>query len=135
MQGQELRALRKSMGMTQGQLASALGFSQGFIGEMERDEKAIEPRTVLALRGLRADRAPEDARRIPWVPVASIPDDWKDGRILLLWDEAAKHGPAILGWFTGPQIGWLIDGSSARAKPTYCAEITPPGGARNARPE
>lgn len=76
MQGQELRALRKSMGMTQGQLAAALGFSQGFIGEMERDEKAIEPRTVLALRGLRAERDEDVVEHGFHVAYADRVDGW-----------------------------------------------------------
>jgi transcriptional regulator with XRE-family HTH domain len=76
MQGQELRALRKSMGMTQGQLAAALGFSQGFIGEMERDEKAIEPRTVLALRGLRAEREEDVTEHGFHIAYADRVDGW-----------------------------------------------------------
>jgi transcriptional regulator with XRE-family HTH domain len=50
MQGYELKALRKAAKLTQGELAEAIGLSQGFIGEMERDEKPIEKRTELAVR-------------------------------------------------------------------------------------
>lgn len=60
MQGHELRAIRKSLGMTQGQLATELGFSVGFVGEMERGEKGIETRTQLAVRALLGDRQPGD---------------------------------------------------------------------------
>ena len=49
MQAEELRALRKRAGLTQGQLAEAVGLSQGYIGEMERGEKPIERRTELAV--------------------------------------------------------------------------------------
>ena len=76
MQGQELRSLRKAMGMTQGQLAAALAFSQGFIGEMERGEKAIEPRTVLALRGLRAEREEDVSEHGFHVSYADRVDGW-----------------------------------------------------------
>ncbi|WP_343526783.1 helix-turn-helix transcriptional regulator [Sphingomonas sp.] len=76
MQGHELRALRKSMGMTQGQLAAALGFSHGFIGEMERGEKAIEPRTILALRGLRAEREEDVTEHGFQVTYADRVDAW-----------------------------------------------------------
>jgi len=50
MQGSELRALRKAAGMTQGELAAEMGMSQGYIGEMERDEKPIEERTEKLIR-------------------------------------------------------------------------------------
>lgn len=50
MQGYELKALRKAAKLTQGQLADAIGLSQGFIGEMERGEKPVEKRTELAVR-------------------------------------------------------------------------------------
>jgi len=49
-QGHELRAQRKGAGLTQGELAAAVGLTLGFIGEMERGEKAIERRTELAIR-------------------------------------------------------------------------------------
>lgn len=62
MQGHELRTIRKSLGMTQGQLATALGFSTGFIGEMERGEKGIETRTQLAVRALVGDRSAADGQ-------------------------------------------------------------------------
>jgi hypothetical protein len=62
---------------------------------------------------------------ISWLPIAAIPDSLKDGRVLILWDEGAKHGPAIFGRYAGGALGWLIDGSSARARPSFFAEITP----------
>lgn len=52
MQGDELKALRKQAGLTQAELAQALGLTQTFIGLMERGEKAIERRTELAVRYL-----------------------------------------------------------------------------------
>lgn len=45
----ELRAARKSMRLTQGGLAEAIGMWSGAIGEMERGEKPIEKRTWLAI--------------------------------------------------------------------------------------
>lgn len=50
MDPQQLRALRKALGFTQSELAVELDFSPGFIGEMERGEKAIERRTEYAVR-------------------------------------------------------------------------------------
>ena len=49
MQPDELKAIRKGAGMTQHQLAEAIGLSHGYIGEMERGEKPIEKRTALAV--------------------------------------------------------------------------------------
>lgn len=50
MQGQELKALRKSAGMTQAEFGEALGLSGPFVGEMERDEKPIEFKTAALAR-------------------------------------------------------------------------------------
>lgn len=52
MQPNDLKAARKAMGLTQADLAGLLGLTPQFIGMMERGEKAIEPRTVLAVRYL-----------------------------------------------------------------------------------
>jgi transcriptional regulator with XRE-family HTH domain len=46
MQGDELRAIRKGLGMSQATFAKALGLSEAFIGMMERGVKDIEPRTA-----------------------------------------------------------------------------------------
>lgn len=53
MQGNELRECRKSLGLTQEQLAETLGLTQTYIGLMERGAKPIEPRTALAVYYLR----------------------------------------------------------------------------------
>lgn len=52
MQPDDLKAARGEMGMTQGNLAEALGLTPQFIGMMERGEKPIERRTALAVRQL-----------------------------------------------------------------------------------
>ena len=52
MQGGDLKAVRKTLGLTQGQLAAKLGLTGTFIGLMERGEKSIGPRTILALQAL-----------------------------------------------------------------------------------
>ena len=41
-----LRDIRKQAGLTQAQFAEVLHLSPAFVGEMERGEKAIEPRTA-----------------------------------------------------------------------------------------
>ncbi|QAY78689.1 helix-turn-helix domain-containing protein [Sphingosinicella sp. BN140058] len=52
MTGEELKAQRKAMAMSQGGLAEALGLTGTFIGMMERGVKPIERRTILAVRYL-----------------------------------------------------------------------------------
>ncbi|MEH3107136.1 MAG: helix-turn-helix transcriptional regulator [Sphingomonas fennica] len=62
MQGSDLRAIRKAAGLTQGQLADAVGLTLGFIGEMERGEKPVERRTALAVTF--ATRYPAEAAAV-----------------------------------------------------------------------
>lgn len=50
MQGDELKALRKAAGMTQAELANAIGLTGTYIGLMERGEKPIERRTEQAVQ-------------------------------------------------------------------------------------
>lgn len=52
MQPDELKALRKATGMTQEQLAIAIGMSRVSVGLMERGQAPIERRTALAVRYL-----------------------------------------------------------------------------------
>lgn len=48
---------------------------------------------------------------IPWQPIEDMPEDRKDGRQVLLWNE----GPNIGSWHKGPRWydngpGWIDDG-------------------------
>jgi transcriptional regulator with XRE-family HTH domain len=52
MQGSELKAIREALGWSQRKFAAAIGMTQSYIGQMERDEKPIERRTELAARYL-----------------------------------------------------------------------------------
>lgn len=52
MQGEELKALRKASGRTQGELAEAIGLTSTYVGMMERGVAPIEPRTAAATRYL-----------------------------------------------------------------------------------
>lgn len=69
MQPSEMRALRKSAGMTLAQMAEALGMSIGGIGRMERAVPGypIERRTELAVRYVveRADGSSDQKRLSP----------------------------------------------------------------------
>lgn len=50
MQGDELRSIRRGLGWTIAQMSQVLGLSETFVGQMERGQKPIEPRTALAAR-------------------------------------------------------------------------------------
>lgn len=69
--------------MSQHELAEALGLTPQFIGMMERGEKAIEPRTVLAVRQIYNERTPlydtiERPARDGDVPISDA---------MIIWDE------------------------------------------------
>lgn len=49
MQGDELKAIRKSLGWTQGEMAARLGMTNTYVGMMERGDRPIEKRTALAV--------------------------------------------------------------------------------------
>ncbi|MDO7841055.1 helix-turn-helix domain-containing protein [Sphingomonas immobilis] len=51
--GQMLRDRRKALGYSQAALASAIGLSRDFIGQMERGVAEIAPRTAAAVRALK----------------------------------------------------------------------------------
>lgn len=50
MRGSDLRAMRRDAGMTQAELADAIGMTRETVGLMERDQAPIEKRTELAVR-------------------------------------------------------------------------------------
>ncbi|GLT00146.1 hypothetical protein GCM10007897_15300 [Sphingobium jiangsuense] len=52
MQPDELKELRKALGLSQQEFADALGVSRVLVGQMERGQAPIERRTALAARYL-----------------------------------------------------------------------------------
>lgn len=48
MQGDELRSARKVLNLTQAEFGKALGITAAYVGELERGEKTIDPRTAHA---------------------------------------------------------------------------------------
>jgi len=52
MQGSELRAIRKTLGLTLAGMAQKLGLSEKFVGMMERGQAPIEERTAVAVEAL-----------------------------------------------------------------------------------
>lgn len=60
MDGTEVRARRKALGLSQAEFGARLGVTGDFIGRVERGAAAIEPRTAAAVRALKP--APLDRR-------------------------------------------------------------------------
>jgi len=58
MTGEEMKALRMRAGLSQAELASAIGMSRESIGRMERSADTVEKRTELALRYIAQQGAP-----------------------------------------------------------------------------
>ena len=52
MVGRELRRLRERLGLTQAELAKAIGMQKNSVARMERDERPIVKTTELAVRYL-----------------------------------------------------------------------------------
>lgn len=59
MTGEELRAKRKALGLSQADMAARLGLSRDYVGQMERGVADVKPRT-----GLAAERLMEDLDRL-----------------------------------------------------------------------
>jgi transcriptional regulator with XRE-family HTH domain len=86
MKGEELKLLRKEIGLTQAQLATALGMTQTSVGLMERGVNPIEWRTETVVRMLARETfflnemrenlpaldelALEDGRYVGWAKIA-----------------------------------------------------------------
>jgi len=66
MQPDELKEIRKAMGLSQQDFAVALGVSRVLVGQMERGQAPIERRTALAAQYLAEH--PEEAQRTPHAP-------------------------------------------------------------------
>lgn len=60
--------------------------------------------------------------RIEWIPIAELPEAFKDGREVLFSSPASLTS---VGWYDD-EIGWLYQGWNDKANPTHFAEINPP---------
>lgn len=64
---------------------------------------------------------------INWQPITNIPEDRKDGRDMLLWDDAARVGVWDPSDYYGEPFGWCDSSErGARIDPTHWADINPP---------
>lgn len=85
MTGQEMRALRRSAGLSQIALAAAIGLSRESVGRMERGHDAVEKRTELALRYIATMGVPSER------PLAKVHNDVAR----LLDDAAVRAAPSV----------------------------------------
>lgn len=83
MQPIELKGARQELGMTQHELAEALGLTPQFIGMMERGEKPIELRTVLAVRQIFNERTRLYGNHEP----EPRPNDVPIRDAMIIWDK------------------------------------------------
>lgn len=58
MQGSELKAIRKAVGLKQPEFGEKLGISGPYVGELERGEKVIDARTARAVLHLHEELLP-----------------------------------------------------------------------------
>jgi DNA-binding XRE family transcriptional regulator len=111
MQGEEIKARRKEAGMSQSELADAIGMARETIGQMERGTAPIELRTALAIRhvtegNIVATRSAVDTHRHVATVLADIV---KKGRIDP--DDVQELKQAAVDWLPGGggEIGdWLV---------------------------
>lgn len=57
----------------------------------------------------------------PWVPIADIPEEWKDGREVLLWLEFTEW---CAGWYCRHNNSWIIIDESGSSALDYGEIIT-----------
>lgn len=58
---------------------------------------------------------------IPWQPIASMPEDRKDGRQVLLWAD----GRAFLACYMDEEMGWFSEPWSL-LEATHWIDVSPP---------
>lgn len=70
--------------------------------------------------------------RIEWIPIEGLPEEFKDGRAVLIWvpnllDWPDSASPVSVYWDEG--MGWCsnaLPGFTPRGDPTHFAEINEP---------
>jgi DNA-binding XRE family transcriptional regulator len=98
MQGDEMKAIRTELGMTQGEFADAIGVTPTFVGMMERGDKPIEKRTALAARQLYNERSDLYGGFDP----GEYPEDVPLADAMIIWNhEVSETRPAIKVLFNG----------------------------------
>jgi transcriptional regulator with XRE-family HTH domain len=139
MQGKELKAKRKALGLTQEQLALGLGMTQKYVGMMERDEAPIEQRTALAFCQIYNEKsriysshdvAPTD-RDIPLSDAMIIWDEDEQPRVKVVGpgeDDSrysSSYGACNLDWVEADDVGRMLRLLSRFVELTTFAGIPP----------
>lgn len=91
MQGEDLKEIRRELGLSQEAFAEALGMTATFIGMMERDERPIERRTALAARQLHNERSRlyDNHRVVPMAGDVALED------AQIIWDRHGEFSPSV----------------------------------------
>lgn len=93
MQADDLKAIRSTMGLTQGELADRLGVTPQFVGRMERGKQAIEQRTALAVRQIYNTVTPLYGS----TDRGEFPDDVPIERAQVIWDDDMSPRIKVVG--------------------------------------
>lgn len=109
MQGDELKAARKAMNLTQSELAEAIGMTATSVGLMERGAAPIEKRTALAIRHLFNERS----RLYSNHTVEPLDDDVALINAMILWDRYGEVDPAVR----------IVDVTRGRDDQRYCSSF------------
>jgi hypothetical protein len=63
---------------------------------------------------------------IPWVPIADMPEDWKDGREVLVHDQESDAMHVVFWLARHDHVGWETWGGDWIDSVTHVAAINPP---------
>lgn len=97
MQGSELKALRKEAGLSQAQLAAAIGVSTTWVGQMERDLVPIESRTEAVVEALLRERVDVSYSKAleKWTVAVTHPASSVPGRVHHVLAAKPSKGEAL----------------------------------------
>lgn len=92
MTADDLKTARKALGLSQEDMAEAIGVSRVLLGQMERGQAPIEKRTAVAAGAVLTDRMPIYNER----PVTSFEGDVPLAEALILWEADAEPPVRVL---------------------------------------
>ena len=92
--GEKIRALRKTQGITQGELARLSGISQAFLGNIERGGRIASLETLVKIcNALKTDANFLLAQELQYLPEKSLPDLLRQALELAV--QAGQHAYVI----------------------------------------
>lgn len=92
MQAEDLKQARKALGLSQEEMADAIGVSRVLLGQMERAQAPIEKRTAIAARAILTERMPIYNAR----PMTSCPGDVSLSEALIFWEADVEPPVRVL---------------------------------------